>query len=395
MLSRCDVWLTEMQNVERIIILYPGETSSERINMPGNYSLSRLLVHLHRTDHVPIYFLNWTPRYERYGNIEFIHFTALNYLKLVGRFAFHRNTLIVSQTGAYGAHARLLRALMPGARILVRLGGVYYGKEYIESQAFRASRKRLRRRLSFADVVMSTADGTPVDLYMRQLGIAPQRYRKMMNGFPIIPNETEVERANRLVCISRLSPEKNIDYVIRSFAAALPRLGASHRLTIVGDGPERGALESLAATLGIGKQVEFAGESYDVGRFLYSSKALVSGFANNTVIEAIATATPVITVELGEMQSLYGAFPNVRVIDYPPGGCGRIPAEHFAPLVQRTADAIVDILNDPKPVASNVRGADLYSWDERIHDELQLYDTMLDPIAASPTSHSAGRAVAR
>lgn len=384
-----------MQNVERIIILYPGETSSDRINTPGNYSLSRLLVHLNRTDDVPVYFLNWAPRNERYGNIEFIHFTALNYLKLLSRVAFRRNTLIVSQTGAYGAQARLLRAMMPGSRILVRLGGVYYGKEYIESPAFRASRRRLRRRLSFADVVVSTADGTPVDLYMRQLGIPPQRYRKMMNGFPVIANEPGVERTNRLVCISRLSPEKNIDYVIRAFAAALPRLGAPHRLTIVGDGPERGALEALAATLGIGKQVEFAGESYDVGPFLYASKALVSGLANNTVIEAIATGTPVITVELGEMQSLYGAFPNVRVVDYAPGGYGRIPAAHLALLVQRTADAIVDLLNDYPAVASDVRLPDLCSWDERIQNELQLYETMLDPISASQMSHSAAGATAR
>ena len=377
-----------MHNVERIIILYPGETSSARINTPGNYSLSRLLVRLNQTDDVPVHFLNWTPRYERYGNIEFIHFTALNYFKLLGRVAFRRNTLIVSQTGAYGAPARLLRALMPGSRILVRLGGVYYGKEYLESQSFRSARRALRRRLSYADVIMSTADGTPVDLYMRQLGIPPQRYRKMMNGFPVIANDTREERADRLVCISRLSPEKNIDYVIRSFAAALPRLRAPHQLTIVGDGPERGTLEALAATLGIGDQVVFAGESYDVGRFLYTSKALVSGLANNTVIEAIATGTPVITVELGEMQSLYGAFPNVRVVDYPPGGYGRIPEEHLAPLVERTADAIVQLLNNYPADAGPMRRAEMYSWDERLGDEIQLYEMMLAPASASRASRA-------
>lgn len=381
-----------MKHVERIIILYPGETSSERINTPGNYSLSRLLVRLAKTDDVPIYFLNWSRRHERYATIEFIHFTAFNFLKLLLRFAFRRNSLIVSQTGAYGVHARILRAVMPGSRVLVRLGGVYYGREYLESPAFRLARRGLRRRLAFADMVMSTADGTPVDVYMCQLGIAPHRYRKMMNGFPAIANDSGARRANRILCVSRLSPEKCIDYVVRSFAAALPRLTATHTLVIVGDGPERAALHLLATQLGVGEHVEFAGESYDVGPYLYGSKVLVSGLANNTVIEAIATATPVITVELGEMRALYGSFPNVRVVDYPPGGYGKIPPQHLPMLVRQTADALVALLNDYPSDVSAVRRSDLYSWDERLRDEIQLYETMLAPIPASRASRASAPA---
>mgnify|MGYP006174791827 CR=1 FL=1 len=65
-----------MKNVDRIVILYPGETSSERINQPANYSFSRLLQRLHAEDRIPIYFLNQSQRFERYGNIRFIHFTT-------------------------------------------------------------------------------------------------------------------------------------------------------------------------------------------------------------------------------------------------------------------------------------------------------------------------------
>lgn len=371
-----------MKNVKRIIILYPGETSSERINTPGNYSLSRLLVHLHKTADLPIYFLNLSPRYEQYGSIEFIHFTARNFIKLLARLAFRRQSLIISQTGAYGAHARLLRALMPGSRVLVRLGGVYYGQQYLTSPRFRSARRGLRRRLAFADFVLSTADGTPVDLYMRQLGIAPYRYRKMLNGFPVIANERGKSRSNRILCISRLSAEKNIDYVIRSFAMALPRLRIPHTLVIVGDGPERDVLGELARELGVAMQVEFAGECYDVGPFLYTSKVLVSGLANNTVIEAIATGTPVITVELGEMELLYGAYPNVQVVEYPPGGYGRIPSSHMPALVERTADALVRLLNG-YPTAPGAPPRETYSWEARLQDEIQLYETMLARRTAS------------
>jgi glycosyltransferase involved in cell wall biosynthesis len=381
-----------MKNVERIIILYPGETSSERINTPGNYSLSRLLVQLNRSDDVPIYFLNWSRRYERYGHVRFIHFSTFNFLKLLLRFALRRNSLIVSQTGAYGIHARLLRMLMPGSRVLVRLGGVYYGKEYLESAAFRSAKRGLRRRLSFADMVMSTADGTPVDLYMRQLGIPPHRYKKLMNGFPVIANESGTPRENRILCISRLSPEKNVDYVIRSFANALPQLKTPHRLVIVGDGPDRDSLQTLAEELGVATEIEFAGESYDVGRFLYASKVLVSGFANNTVIEAIATATPVITVELGEMQLLYGAFPNVRVVEYAPGGYGKISAARVSGLVQRTADLLVDLLNNYPTEHAAVRPSTMYGWEQRLQDEITLYETMLAPAPAPHRKHESATA---
>lgn len=362
----------------RIVILYPGDTSSERINMPGNYSLSRLLLLLHDRGDVPIHFLNRSPRYERYGNIEFIHFTAANFLRLAARLAGQRDTLIISQTGAYRRSAALLRRMMPGSRILIRLGGVYVGASYLGSPAFERERRMYRRRLAGADMVLSTADGTPVDLYMERVGIARDRYVKLLNGFPSIVNERGTTRENRIVCIARLSAEKAVDYVIRSFARALPRLREPHRLVIVGDGPERTRLQTLATELGVASAIVFAGESYDVGAFLYSAKLMVSGLANNTVMEAVATRTPVITVELGEIGALYGHLPNVHVVEYEPGGYGRIPPQHLEPLVDRTADAMVRVLND-YPVIPPMNGkarTDLYTWDQRLADELALYDRM-------------------
>lgn len=368
-----------MKNVERIVILYPGDTSSDRINKPANYALSRLLIELHTRGDTPIYLLNWSKRYERYGNIEFIHFSPLNFSRLAARLAFRRNTLIISQTGAYRRCAKFLRTLMPGSRIIVRLGGVYYGRGHLESHAFAAERRAHRRKLAMADVVVCTADGTPVDLYMQQMGIQPQRYRKWLNGFPMVENYGGFTRGNRVVCISRLSHEKSIDYVIRAFAAALPHLREAHTLEIVGDGPELQALRSLTCELGIESSVEFSGYSRDVARHLYSAKLLVSGLANNTVIEAIATNTPVITVELGEMRALYGHVPNVYVVDYPPGGYGRIAAKHMPTIVKDTADRMVTVLNDYPAVAAAAGGnrAPLYSWKQRLQDELDLYDTLL------------------
>jgi glycosyltransferase involved in cell wall biosynthesis len=61
-----------------------------------------------------------------------------------------------------------------------------------------------------------------------------------------------------LLCIGRLSPEKGFDAAIRALAA-FPETDMPARLKIVGEGPERGALETLATELEVGTRVEFLG----------------------------------------------------------------------------------------------------------------------------------------
>lgn len=58
------------------------------------------------------------------------------------------------------------------------------------------------------------------------------------------------------VTISRLHRQKGVDRVIRALATA----PESVTLLVVGDGPERGALETLASSIGVGSRVRFAGE---------------------------------------------------------------------------------------------------------------------------------------
>ena len=371
-----------MKNVERIVILYPGDTSSERINQPANYSLSRLLIRLHELDPVPVYFLNWSDRHEQYGNIEFSHLDWRNVLKVIRRFAFARNTLILTQTPRYVRPALWLRSLLRASKLIVRLGGVFYGRRHITSPAFTKEVRRTLAPMRRADMVISTADGTPVDAYMQRVGVPRDRYRKWMNGFPVIENAGGYERRNQVTCISRLSMEKGIDYVIESFASALPRLQEPHRLVIVGDGPERANLEALASSLGIASSVDFVGDSFDIARHLYSSKLLISGLANNPIMEAIATGTPVVAVELGETEAMYGGYPNVHVVDYPPGGCGRIDPAYRESLVAETARVIASVVNDESIFESPDVRPQLNGWDERLTMELELYDSLFDASAA-------------
>jgi glycosyltransferase involved in cell wall biosynthesis len=103
----------------------------------------------------------------------------------------------------------------------------------------------------------------------------------------------------QLAFVGRLVPYKACDLAIRG-AALLLRDNRAH-LTIVGDGPERGALQELATRLGIAHQVSFAGwlsHPATVDRlrrtdvFVFPS---VREFGGGVVFEALAAgAVPIV-----------------------------------------------------------------------------------------------------
>ena len=101
----------------------------------------------------------------------------------------------------------------------------------------------------------------------------------------------------QIVSLGRLHENKDFGLLIRAFAQ-LRRSGVDARLTIGGEGPERGALEALAASEGVAGSVSFPGWIDDRAAFfaeadLFVLSSRVEPFGI-VLIEAMAHGVPVV-----------------------------------------------------------------------------------------------------
>lgn len=160
-----------------------------------------------------------------------------------------------------------------------------------------------------ADAVVGISEGVSEDI-RRLMGRHGVRVRTIYN--PVVG--ASFERLGGGVCdgtgaepdspplvvgAGRLVHDKNFESLLRAFAIARPE--REMRLVILGEGPLRSRLESLAQQLGVAEEVEMPG--FVVNPFAYFRRAAVfvlssrlEGFAN-VVVEAMACGCPVVATD--------------------------------------------------------------------------------------------------
>jgi glycosyltransferase involved in cell wall biosynthesis len=135
-----------------------------------------------------------------------------------------------------------------------------------------------------------------------------------------------------LLFIGELRALKGVDVLIEAIAL-LAREGRTLTAAVVGDGPDRAALEAAVAAHGLGRAVRFVGAKPARAAFALGRLLVVPSRAESLpyiVLEAAAARVPLIATRVGGIPEIYGPQADALV---PPGN-----AAALAEAVRRSLD---------------------------------------------------------
>jgi glycosyltransferase involved in cell wall biosynthesis len=170
-----------------------------------------------------------------------------------------------------------------------------------------------------------------------------------------------------LIHVARHHPVKDQPTLLRGFAAAVPDLPGVD-LLMVGDGPLRGELESLAVDLRVPDRVKFLGIRTDIPELMRAADAFaltsLSEAASLTLLEAMASRLPALLTNVGGNQELVRHEQEGLLF-------GRGDATGCA-------DAIRRLFRDPElagrlGAAGRERAVERYQLDRTVEEYYRLY----------------------
>jgi len=241
---------------------------------------------------------------------------------------------------------------------------------------------RYRWMRRWADELVTVSEDGRQQL-ARSTGLPPDRIGVMANGvdteqFKPVTDKVAVrkelglpERCLAVVVAARLSPEKDLETLLRAFAIA-SRAHPDAELWIVGDGAERERLELLSRELGLTSNTRFLGARSDVNRVLSSADVFalssVSEGLSIALIEAAASGLPIVATKVGG---------NAEIANPPAGGRLVAPRNPDA-----FAAALGELLADPRARAdmgraTRQRAVERFSLDQMASRYANLYEKLL------------------
>jgi glycosyltransferase involved in cell wall biosynthesis len=205
----------------------------------------------------------------------------------------------------WGAIEFALANILPVTRHLHVVDG--FGPEERTTQI---PRRVLTRRIALSRTPVVLPSRNLVRIATEIWKLPPKVIRYVPNGVDLARFATDGSQRGTtgpvIGTVAALRTEKNISRLLRAFAK-LP----TGRLIIVGDGPERPALEVLAASLGVSERVLFAGHHQDTVAFYtqFDIFALSSDTEQMplSVIEAMAAGLPVVSTGVGDVRLMVSA----------------------------------------------------------------------------------------
>lgn len=215
--------------------------------------------------------------------------------------------------------------------------------------------------------VSSALKGALVDL-----GVPADKITVLRNGVDLTmfrpkaetdnkQSQTASPQSRRLLSVGHLIGRKAHDLTI----SALPLL-PGFSLSIVGEGPERRALETLATRLGVLDRVSFLGAvpHEDLCKIYQTADALVLASSRegwpNVLLEAMACGTPVIA------SNIWGNPEIVTKVE-----AGILMAERSA---EGIAEAVTRLFRQLPDRAATRRYAEGFSWDDTSVGQIALFE---------------------
>jgi glycosyltransferase involved in cell wall biosynthesis len=139
--------------------------------------------------------------------------------------------------------------------------------------------------------------------------------------------------------VARFVPVKGLPLMIEAFAKLCSRDPARpYRLVLIGDGPERSALEQTAERYGVAKLVRFTGFRQDIPACLHAFDAFVMSSIHEglpyTILEAVASEIPVAATAVGGIKEFIQSGETGLLV---PSGSERELAEAMYSLANDSA----------------------------------------------------------
>lgn len=216
------------------------------------------------------------------------------------------------------------RPLLGDVRLVARAPGMWIGGPP-ESVAVRAVRRLMHRR---SDLVLASSPTMQQQL-QAILGREVEMLPNPVDVDGIRSRARAVQRiegsGRRVVCVGRLASGKGIEELVRAFAA---EAAPEDRLTLVGDGPLRSAVERTVAEVDGAGRIVLTGALDDPAPLLAGADVLVvpsrSEGMPNAALEALAVGTPVVaTTDLTTIGDLAARGPEGAVRLVPRSELGR------------------------------------------------------------------------
>lgn len=197
------------------------------------------------------------------------------------------------------SYALLYKLVKPRTRVILNLHGSFLmmdkRRQYLDARFWRMADRIIVPSNFSKEEHIRIARISPDKISVIQNGLDSDRFRK-------IPIASSDEQEVHFGIIARLVPLKGHKILLHAFAKII-HCHPKSQLIIVGDGPARSTLETLATELGIKHNTRFTGNLENIPEILREIHvAILPSFTENfpiSVLEALAAGRPVIATNVG------------------------------------------------------------------------------------------------